>query len=186
MKTLLLALSFTLSLPAWSMIVSERATLTNWSIDTQSPLVDEDITDGKLVINTLTETLHLDLLLTWKCEDGRVCATVMPEFKKEFKIQTVNYAPCGVREITGTHEDGSLLQIIDRTQSHCTEDQNLDPIVIDLFTKNENGYSQDQFFAESFRVTYDNGIVEGNGTNPRKLEISHRQVMPQLPVSAVR
>jgi hypothetical protein len=185
MKNLILALAFIISAPAWSMIVSERTTLNHWNIDANSPLNEKEISSVAMFINHRAQTISLNLSLPWSCPDGMVCATVMPELTYSFEIESIDYNRCGIRQITARN-DSSLIQIVDETTSHCPLQVNHTPITVDLFIKHATEYSNDRFYGDSFQSTYDFGIVEGNGSNARKIEIEQQQVIQIRPVSALR
>lgn len=185
MKKFILALALVFTAPAWSMLVSERTVLKHWNIDAQSPLNEREVIASSLFINHQAQTIALTVTFPWFCPAGAACATVMPELSFDFTIESVVYNRCGIRQITA--KSGlNVLQIVDSSTSHCPALTSNDPIVVDLFLNDGDGFSHDQFFGESFQSSFDFGMVEGNGSNARKLEIDQTQVIKVRPVSALR
>jgi len=185
MKKLILAIALIIASPAWSMIVSERASLTHWNIDGFSPLNDEEIVGASLLIDHQIQTVSLNVMQPWSCPAGLVCATVMPELRYNFVIESIVYNRCGLRQITAKNDIG-LIQVVDSTNSHCAVNTDIDHVVVDLFLGNGQDYSNDRFYAENFQTNFDFGMIEGNGSNARKLEIDQKQVIQVRPVSALR
>ncbi len=174
MKSLILALALSFSFGAQALVISEQASLKNWSIDANSSLLDLDLVGAQVSLNHQKEEIKLSLMTAWTCPRGLVCATVMPETTISFKLLSLNRDRCGVRTIAGQNNENQTIVITDYTTSHCTLDNNSDMIVVDLLKIEGNvTVAQDQFFGEKFIQFVDQGIVEGS----RLLEINHQQVV---------